>query len=88
LRTKVEEQIEKRKRDRKNKTAGSPKSAAAGGTANATQGGQGKKAPVRSAPKTESEEQLLQVIDDLRNDLKLRDAEYEDQQKHLEKIKA
>ena len=39
-------------------------------------------------PKTENEEQLLSVIDDLRNDLKLRDTEYEEQQKLLEKIQA
>ena len=48
--------------------------------------GTAKKGPARGGPKTESEEQLLQIIEDLRNDLRLRDEEYEDQQRYLRKV--
>lgn len=76
LRKKVEEQLEKRKRDRKSKVpgqaAGSPRGGAGGGAA----GDSRKKGGARAGPKTENEEQLMNVIDDLRNDLQLRDEEY------------
>ena len=72
MRKKVEEQGEKRKRDRKAKVpgqpAGSPRGGAAGGA-----GDNKKKGGARKGPATENEEQLMNVIDDLRNDLQLRD---------------
>lgn len=84
LNKKVQEQTEKRKRDRKAKVpsqpAASPRAGAAGGAA----GDNKKKAVAR--PKTENEEQLLNVIDDLRNDLQLRDEEFQDQRAYLDKI--
>ena len=38
--------------------------------------------------KGESEEQLLEIIEDLRNDLKVRDLEYEQVRNRLEKLEA
>ena len=89
LREKVEQQTEKRKRDRKiqgaaRAGAGSPRASAAGGES--AVGGGKKKAPARGKTATENEEHLQQVIDDLRNDLRLRDEEYTDQQNYLHKI--
>ena len=46
----------------------------------------GKKRVARAGPKTENEEQLLQIIDDLRNDLRLRDEEFVEQRTYLNKI--
>lgn len=76
--------MEKRKRDRKTaprgQQAGSPRSGPAGSGAGAVGGSVAglRKAGMRGGPRTENEEQLLQIIEDLRNDLRLRDEEYED----------
>ena len=70
MRKKVEEQGEKRKRDRKAKVPGQPAGSPRGGAAAADSK---KKGGARKGPATENEEQLMNVIDDLRNDLQLRD---------------
>ena len=41
-----------------------------------------------AAPPTENEEGLLQIIEDLRNDLQIRDQEYSEQRVYLQKIEA
>ena len=41
---------------------------------------------MRGGARTENEEQLMQIIEDLRNDLRLRDEEYEEQANYLRKI--
>ena len=73
LRKKVEEQGEKRKRDRKAKVPGQPAGSPRGGAAGGAAADSRKKGGARKGPATENEEQLMNVIDDLRNDLQLRD---------------
>ena len=73
MRKKVEEQGEKRKRDRKAKVPGQPAGSPRGGAAGGAAADSRKKGGARKGPATENEEQLMNVIDDLRNDLQLRD---------------
>ena len=77
--------MEKRKRDRK----ANPRGAAAAGNPTGSSGAagtDGKKKTGANRPKTENEEQLLQIIDDLRNDLRIRDEEYSEQSRYLKKV--
>ena len=74
LNKKVQEQTEKRKRDRKAKVPSQPATSPRVGAAGAAASDNKRKGAAR--PKTENEEQLLNVIDDLRNDLQLRDEEF------------
>ena len=88
LRKKVEEQLEKRGQNRgkgkvPGKTAGKPRGGAAGAA-----GDNKKKGGARGGPKIESEDQLMNVIDDLHKDLQLRDQEFQDQRAYLEIIQA
>ena len=55
-----------------------------GGGGKETKGPGGKK----GAAPTETEEGLVQIIEELRNDLQIRDHEYTDQREYLEKIQA
>ena len=87
LNKKVQEQTEKRKRDRKAKVPNQPAASPRAGAAGAATENNKRKGAARGGPKTENEEQLLNVIDDLRNDLQLRDEEFSDQRAYLDKIK-
>ena len=85
LSRKVVQQNEKRKTDRlaikANRQAGQAQTGGGGGRE--TKGG-GKKV----APPSETEESLMQIIEELRNDLQIRDQEYTEQREYLEKIEA
>ena len=42
----------------------------------------------RSGPKTQSEEQLMEIIEELRNDLRIRDEEFSEQSAYVEKLQS
>ena len=75
LKDKITQQNESRKGQKKG-----PKGAVAGGEKQT--GGK------QTRQKGESEEQLIEIIEDLRNDLKVRDLEYEQVRNRLEKLEA
>lgn len=77
LRDKISQQNTSRKNPKK----------AAGKTV-AAAGGEDKKGGKNTRKAGESEEVLLEVIEDLRNDLKVRDLEYEQVRNRLEKLEA
>ena len=89
LRGKLEQQMDRRKKERKGPKApggGSPRDApSATGAQTDTTGGK-KKVATKNASKAENEEQLLQIIDDLKNDLRIRDEEFAEQRKYVEKL--
>jgi len=80
LRTKVEQQMERRRKDRKGpKAPGSPREAPSASGAQTEAAGSKKKTATKKVGNSENEEHLLQIIDDLKNDLRIRDEEYAEQ---------
>ena len=77
LKDKISQQNESRKGQKKG-----PKAQATNSAGEKQPGGK------QQRQKGESEEQLLEVIEDLRNDLKVRDLEYEQVRNRLEKLEA
>ena len=81
LSRKILQQNEKKKTDRLAIKANRQAGQQTGGGAKETKG-TGKK----GAAPTETEEGLVQIIEELRNDLQIRDHEYTEQREYLEKI--
>jgi hypothetical protein len=93
LKEKILEQNEKRKRDRKNKKAGGPEDQIPevnlfGGGSPVAAGTIGKKGKKAAGDDTMMTEEVQDLIDDLKNDLSIRDLEYADLQAKFAKIEA
>ena len=84
LRTKVEQQQEKRRVDRKGAARGAGASSQPAAATPAATGA--RKGTSRQVSKSELEEQLMIVIEDLKSDLQIRDQEYEQQQRYVQKL--
>ena len=72
--------MDRRRKDRKGpKAPGSPREAPSASGAQTEAAGSKKKASTKKVGNAENEEHLLQIIDDLKNDLRIRDEEYAEQ---------